>query len=1044
MSIKNYSVYSTDSGLLNIDDIINQDFTKKTNKAVLTDYNTLMGVPEFMEKCKAKGVEPIVGVTITIGDASTKEGNITLYAKNEKGFDNLKKIVSSLSEDEYKEKYTSLSNVINNAENLIALTGGHNTIVYNMIKSGNNSAAAKHIYNLKKVFKNDVNFEVQVNYLENEDKINQEIIKYAEEMNVNLYATNDQRMRNEGHYPLLVEKIKTKRGKNNKNNVHIKEQVLASNYIKSNEQMRRNFEPYLSKVQNVSSLFSEFTGYDIFIDLPDIPNFPNIKDDNHFFNVLNEEYKKFIKTIPEEKRPIYLKRLKEEVSIIKELNFEKYFIIFDQIEKNKVENQRFNLRGSSVSFLTTHILGLSDIDPVAYGLLPERFLNKNRLIRHELPDIDLESNNVGSVMKYLVNTFGEKSTAYLSNNEKPKAKSQIELAERALKEDITNNPTDAYGKERVFPHQDFKLLKKVLTSMYGYDKMTLDDAFSKGYVSKKKAGQVFGLGFNYNSKEFKNEYYKIANLKKLCDNNPNIKKIVGYIKTLDNAIISHGISTASVVVSNKPINTFFSTHAVKDTKSSEKKDVRIAIEATKKYVEKLGLIKLDILSNKYLHKLELAYNITGLPWDDGDYENKYSNKNVYDMIAKGYTGTLNQVKSLKQQELAERIKVQNFDELVAFLALIRPGVGASDIDKYIENKNNTQAIQYDHPDMKDILKSTHGIIIFEEQIMQISQKIGNFSKEESDDLRSLMKKIGDSNKKDDNFYKLERMKKELVTRAIEQNNISPDVATNIISKLEEMQGYTFSKAHSLSYAGLLYRQAFIDVNYPAEYIESHLILDNNRVDDKDEMNGYLQKLTLMDRMMLNSDINRSQMNFKTRRKNDVIFIDPSLKFITKDEDFSNLIIKERENRKFENMYDFVERTIQSSLGRTRFSGEWLDDSDKKVSSTTSYKNNVSTLIKAGAFDSIIPPELKSLGVNVSRTALLSSLDNAIELATNPFSMEDFVYDKPEEGLSIEATLENEKIVYGFSPTELRNIVSKKKKQEVKPNINDKKKSRNRP
>lgn len=1039
MSIKNYSVYSTDGGMLKINDIINQDFTKKTNKAVITDLNTMMGVPPFMEACNKQGVEPVVGATVTIGTEDSKYGNITLYAKNQTGFDNLKKIISTTTEDKDKRRYTNFINIVNNADGLIALTGGHDTVFYNLMKKGDKASAAKHIYNLNKIFKTDLNFEIQVNYVPKEDEINKNIIEFANELGLKVYATNDNKMINEGHYPLLLEKAKVKRGVNNKTNQTLKESLLPSQYVKSSELLARNFKPYLSNVSNLSTLFSNIEPLDLFVDVPKVPNFPGIQDDSYFTSTLNQKYKAFIKNVPEDKRHLYQKRLKEELELIKEFGFENYFVIFEQIEKNKADGQRFNLRGSSVSFLTTHILGLSDIDPVATGLLPERFLNRNRLIRHELPDIDLESNDIPNITKYLVSAFGEKRTAYLSSVETMKSKTQIEFVERALKQDIENKPTDAYGKERYFPQKEFDFLKKVLSCYWGANKKPFQDLFdSNVYATKKSVARTFKLGNDYNSKEFKDLYYKISNMKNLCKNYPEVKKIIGYINTANDFVVGHKASTGSILVSNEPIESYFSTREVNKTKATAEKGVNLAIESTKKHVEKIGLIKLDVLSNLYLGKLEKAYKLTGLPWDDGDYNTKYKNKDVFEMIGKGFTQTLNQLKAEDQQALAKKINVSNFDELVSLLALLRPGVKEENVETYINNKHNQANIKYDHPKMKEILESTHGVIIFEEQVMQIAKSVGNFTKEEADDLRSLMKKIGNSTKKDETYYKLEEMKKTFMTKAIEENKISPTIVKNIINKLEDMQGYTFSKAHSLSYGALVYKQALVDLKCPAEYIQSHFLTENHRIDDPDELNIYFDKMTKMNRTLLNADINRSIADFKTRKKGELYYVDPSLSFVTKDDKLTNIILKERKNGKFENIYDFIERTIHQYTGKGKFDGDWIENSN---STSNSYRINVSNLIKSGAFDAIAPKELKDLGIHNLRTSLLNSLESAIELATNPFSMEDFVYKIPEESLSIEATLENEKQVYGFSPSEIRENANKPKNPAPQ---EDRKRNRNRP
>ena len=1027
MSIKNYSVYSSDYGMLSINNILDQEFTKKTNKAVLTDYNTLLGVPEFFQKCKSRNIDPVIGLTVSIGDSEKIYGDITLYAKNEEGFNNLKKIVSTCEENKFKDKYTNFINVINHSKNLIAITGGYNSLLRNLIIDKDDASASKHIYNLQKIFGENLKLEIQSNSKNGEEiEVNEKIIDYSEKLNLNLFATNDQKIKTENHYHMLTEKIKIKRGINNKTNDTIFEKSFPNQTIRSSEAMMEAFNPYLSKLSNVNSIFQQVESYDIFRDEPEMPEFPDIGE-NHFMSVLKNKYTEYIKSIPEELVPTYNKRLKEEIELIEEFKFENYFTIFERIEKARTKDQRSNLRGSSISFLISNVMGFTDIDPVKFGLLSARFLNRNRLKRHELPDIDLESNDVDKVGKFLVESFGDKNVAYPSNFSQPKSLSQIDLAESALRADIESKPIDKFSQKRVFPEKEFTLLRKVVTSIYGHKAKRFGELFESGnYVPKHIAVKEFGLNPNTFSQEFKTEYYKISNMNNLCKNNSNVKQIVGFIKELDDVILSHGVNFGSVVISNSPMNETFSTQKVKESKDHPNRSVKLSIEATKEYVEKIGLIKLDILPNVYLDKLHNAYEQCDIDWN----ERNYNDKNVFDMLSKGENQTLNQIKSPSQIELAKRVNISNFEELTSFLALIRPAIGKENIELYIKNKNDPENTVYEHPILKEVLKETHGVLLFEEQIMELAQKAGGFTPEESDDFRALIKKV-DENKKDSKYEKLQEMKKEFLTRAIEQNKLEPEMAKTILQKIDNLQGYAFSKAHSLSYTCMIYKQALVDYYYPAEYIQTHLNKSKG-TGFSTEYNGYIGKLTRRGVNLLNVDINRSAFDFKTRSKGGEQYIDPSILSVTKDEKLSKIIVEERNNGgKFENIYDFVERTVDLFMERSAFSGEWLDEKAQNKEPQV-YIDKVSTLIYAGAFDNLIPKEMKeTLGFNSIRTVLLESLNSAVSLATNPFSTEDFVYKVPENALSLAEVIAKEDEIYTISPTKQRNQLRKNKQEEAK-------------
>lgn len=1024
MSIKNFSAYSIESGMLSIDEVINQEFTERTKRAFLTDSNTFFGVPEFVEKCQKKGIIPVVGNVITIHEDGNRLGTLTLYAKDKEGFDNLKKIISSCIKNSDKEKMTTFDQVINNSKGLCALTGGHDTMFYNYLKNNDSSSLSPHLYQLSKVFGDDLYFEIQSTSKEECHDINKKIIEIAEKNSIPVFATNNNRMRGKAHHSLIIAKTKVVRGVGNK--LDNSQRLLESDYIKKSEELQRDFEPYKEKISSIKDFINKFQSYDIFQRQPDVPSFPGIEDKNYFIKTLNTEFDKFIKKIPTEKQQIYRDKLEEEVSLIKEFGFENYFTIFIQIEKNRVEGQRFNLRGSAASFLVTHVLGLSDVDPIANGLLSERFLNRNRLERHELPDIDIESNDIDAILKFLVDSFGVKHTAYMSSASNPKAKTQVNLVLNNLKRDIEENPIDAQGNKRQYPEKDVKLLLKMLSGIrdYTHSEMSFEAIYQNSYVSKWNAKRVFNLQGDFNSKEFLTEYRKISNFNNIERNYPNVKSLISLIRNANSLVLSTNFSPGSAVVSDRKITDIFTTQFVGKDINDDKKDIKLAVEANKKWIEKLGLLKLDVLPNRYLHKLDRAYTALDLDW-----HMPFDNKEVFEMITKGLGATINQIKSPSQRELAKELGVENFNELVTFLAIMRPGVEKTDREKYIHNKRN--GTTYSHPIMEEVLSSTHGILVFEEQIMMLSQKIFGLSKGESDDFRSLIKKnSGNKNKtKDENYHKLQEKMKTMQDNAIKENKIPKEVIQEAMDAIKKVQGYTFLKAHSLSYSALAYKQAYVDINHPAEYIQ-HFLLDSNfnHSSKSNEFEEYIEKtVELGNRTFLSADINRSDRNYKTLVKGDQKYIDPALFFVVKDDKFINVLLKERSKSKFENLYDFVERTLPKFAEKGMFSSEWIEGNG---SDNAIYKRHLLQLIKSGAFDKIAPEEYRNKGVAYTRTALAASVDSAMDLAVDPFNPEPFVYSTISEGLSNDSIKKDEETALGYSPLKIKEDQKLKKSQSV--------------
>lgn len=1042
MGIKNYSIYSTIGGMLSFSDIINSDFTKKTNKAFLTDFNTLHGVPAFIEECKKANVDPVIGVTLRIKEDDNYLGNITLYAKNKAGFDNLKKITSTLKKEKSKESYTTLNDIIKHKDDLIVTNGGFDSIIYNHLKNNKKDEASRFIYNFSQLFKDDFYLETQNNNLEITNRINNYLVNLSSKNNLQLLESKNARFKTEDSYYLFLEKHKNVLGVSNPLNLSLKNMFLTNDILETKEETDRFFNNSV-----LNDFFTKVSSYDITVKIPELPIVPG-NENSKLVEEIRKAYPEFISKIDPSLHDKYQERIREELEIIKSLNFENYFLLFLDIEKNKVNGQKFNLRGSSVSFLILHILKLSDVDPLKNGLLTERFLNKNRLIRHELPDIDLESDNIDAVSEHLKSTYGNENVAYLSNSSSMNAIPQITLAANALERDIKENPLNKNGEERIYPKEAINKLRTFVKAVWGSDKKTLADLLKENaYVSKRSAKFHFKLKGDYtnkNDKEFHQEYWKINNITSLFNNDPDVKKFFGFALRTNDLITSYKVNYSSLVVSNKPLNTFFTTSNY-NLKSDAVLD--LSIDAGKDYIEKLGLVKLDILPNVYLNKLNNCYTSLGLKWEFEDLNNPYVDKNVFKMLSEGYTETINQLDA--QSSTVKEVGADNFDELVNLLALIRPGVEQYKAE-YIKNKNNPNQIKYENEEMREILQSSHGVIVFEEQMMLITQKIGGFTKEESDDFRSLMKKSKGSAKNSKELNeKINKMKEKFIQYASEKH--SPEIAKNVLTLLNNVEGgYTFSKAHSLSYASLIYRQGLLDVNYPAEYLQHFIINtkkkqtkkkknDTSDVEEKTTFDKYINKCVKMGRKFLTVDINRSIDTFKTRKKNDVIYIDPSLMYVLKDEKLTNIIMDERKNGKFENIYDFIERTMPKYNDAGLLSGFWLDDDN--VKNQMSFSMNVKKLINAGAFDSLFPNDENGnkLNLQIGRTVLLYSVDNAISLASNPYSMEDFEYTIPNEALSLKDILNAEKDTLGYSPIEI-NQIQKKNMKNTQSSPEDKNKS----
>lgn len=955
LEIKNYSMYSCEMGMLSVNDIVSHDSVKKGGIAFLTDHSTLSGVPSFVDACHKNNAKPVIGATFNLSLNGTLDdnGEITLYAKNQAGYDNLKKIVSELqkADDRYILEQETLEKY---SDNIIALTGGFETTTFNQLQESDEKAK-EHLSYLKSIFSENLYLELQQRKDEPKNiKLLEFITQCSEEMGLTAVCSNNNRFNHRSQYSFIQEKGKRSLGINADHSVLSR--IASEDFVRTQNQ---NFGFYFKNnhafLNNTKKFGAQFDSVNV---LENSVIMPKTGEEKTLREVLREKYKYFIANIPQEKKPLYRERIKEELEIIEELGFDDYFLIFDDIIKSNKGEMGFALRGSSVGSLVVHILGISDVDPVENGLLFERFLNKGRGKRHELPDIDLETTNTEGVFNYIQKKYNQENVAMLMTNDTAKNKTQLSLAYEVLKNHFQEHLDHDFEK-------DYNTLKKIIDKNFGSQGRTI-------------------------SEEVENNY----GLKRFLKGNKNADKIIKVAKAFDDQVLRHKRGNAGVVINNGPISDVFSV------KKDDSFVVSNIIETGKEYVEKLGLIKLDILSNKYLEKALNAYSEIGVEWNEKG--EKYKSKDVYDLLSQGHTVSINQLKNPKQAELCKEVGIDKFSDLVAVVALLRPGVDKKDREAFVERKNNPSLINYPHPKIEGILGETYGVIIYDEQIMKMVQDISGFTPEESDEFRSAIKK--------NNLEKVKSYKEKIVKGAIE-NNIPADTANEIYQSLENITGkYTFTKAHATVYSDLIYKQTWLKAKYPSEYIK-HYLLDN-----KQEFNDYIDELDARGIKLLSIDINRTEEDYRTlKNKNNKIGIDFCLKHVLKnDANFTSVIAQEREeNGFFENIFDYIERVLPRYSGLNLLSNEWKEHEDVK----NSFISKSEKLIDAGAFDSVFPVDL-SARLLEARSILKESLKNGVEDALKPYLQEDYSYEtKPKEIMAYDDLIKREKLLYGVSITE---------------------------
>lgn len=959
IELKNYSTNSQEYGFLKIDEILNSESVQLNKIACLTEDSTLYSSIEFIEKCKEKGIKPIIGLTVHIGHEEKDLGTITLYAKNKEGFKSLCSILNTAKENKDQDKLVDIQDVIANKNNIISIIGGYGSLIYNPIIEKEEGFILDIIDNLKQNFGEDLYLEVLSKDIPKSESYNKIIYNISDNYDLSTLATNNNRYLKKGHYKLFAQKAKSVRKKQSKFN--LSNTINEFQYVKSLAQNKLNF--YENDISNINLFVKKIEEYSLLNENHYIPTF-----EKTLREVLREKYHNFIKTKPADKIEVYKERIQRELKIIEDLGFENYFLIFDDIVKNN-ENLSFSVRGSAIGSLVTHMIGLTHVDPVESGLYFERFLNMGRGLRQELPDMDLETNDVKSVINYLMKKYGENRIITLCKVDKLKAKSQLQLAFDTIRDDILENPNDANGVQRSSPDLEFKKLIDILKRSFGSEKRTLQEELN-------------------NNRE----------LRDFIRNDLIANKLIKMGLTYEDQSMSIGRSPASYAITPFDYKNIFSGFKAKDAANLLDSEYNV-LEVSKENIERIGLVKLDILANKYLDKLRKTCKKLNIVFDENV---KTDSKEVYELLNKGQNKTLNQIKN--QSFLCQNVGINNFNDIVNINALLRPGVTKRERESFIDSKEKgfrgTELL-------KPILGDTYGVIIFDEQIMAIAQEVGGLSLDRSDYLRAALKK----DKKD----VVAEIKLEFLNGAANKN-INKKEAEKVYSEIENMCGkYTFSKAHAIAYSHLIYQQAWLKVHKPAEYFDFFL-------EDKREKEEYVAELKERGVVLLPLDINRSVNTYKTRPKDGVLYVDYSLSALFPDgEEFSKLIVNERiANNKYEGLYNFVERILPKYAGISVFSNKWNEDPKIKAN----FKNKVETLIRVGAFDRL----LNQTGYSVleNREIMKNSVQNAIDLVLKPYISGDFEYNIPSTfSYKVENYINEEMNFYGGHSFSQVSILKKK-------------------
>jgi DNA polymerase III subunit alpha len=809
-----HSEYSLLDGACKIDALAARAASFDQPALGLTDHGVMNGTVELFTACRREGIKPIVGCEVYLVDDHRRRApgrldrfHLTLLAETPAGYRNLVKLCSAgfLEGFQRGKPSVDVEQLASHGEGVIALTGCLQSRFCQYLLQGRPSDARAHADQLVQAFgPENVYFELQKNGLAEQERANEGVIRIARELGRPLVGTADVHYlrREDYHHHAALLCVQTK------STLKVPKIRFETNefYLRSNEEMASAFSDRPEAVATTVEI-AERCDVELELGRQLIPRYPTPEgttDRDYLRSLVHEGLRRRYGDPPPAQA---VERAEYELSVIDGMGFSSYFlIVWDFVKYAKDSGIAVGPgRGSAAGSIVAYCLQITDVDPLRYDLLFERFLNPERV---SMPDIDIDFSVRGreQVIRYVTSKYGKDSVAQIITFGKMFPRAATRDAARVLGYD--------YG--------DGDRLAKLIPEPQQGRPPSFEDCL--------KSGQL---------------------LRAETDRNPGAKEIVDVARGLEGISRNSSIHAAAVVIADRPLTEIVPLQ-VADAGIDEngERSLRIVTQFTMKPIEQIGLLKMDFLGLRNLDVIEDALDIverstgerpdmTTLPLDDAK---------TYEMLARGDSVGVFQFESEGMREALRKVRPTEFDDLVALGALYRPGA-MDQIPTYARGKRDPEAISYPDDRLRPILEATKGVIIYQEQAMQIAKELAGFSGAKADDLR---KAIGKKNRE-----AMAKLKPEFVegcrASATSQQVIDWLWATN-----EKSADYSFNKSHAACYALISYRTAWLKANYPAEYMAA---LISSVMTTKDKVPFFVSQAEQMGIAILPPDVNLSDHKF---------------------------------------------------------------------------------------------------------------------------------------------------------------------------------------
>ncbi|PHR71560.1 MAG: DNA polymerase III subunit alpha [Lutibacter sp.] len=908
--LHNHSQFSILQSTASISDLVKAAINNDMKAVALTDDGNMMGAFYFVKEILAhnKSVEeynetleenqerkqpitPIVGSQFNVCedhlDRSHKDNGyqIVMLAKNKKGYHNLAKM-SSISHTKgfYYVPRIDKNIVAQYKEDIIILSGSQYGEISSKILNIGESQAEEALVWWKEQFGDDFYLEMTNHGQENEKHINDVLLQFSKKYNVKLVASNDIFYINKEdatpHDILLCvkggEKFDTPKGRGRGYRYGLPNEEY---YFKSQDEMKELFQNTPEAIINIQEVIDKIEIYplarEVLLPKFDIPQeFVNPEDaidggvrgENAYLKHLTfEGAKKRYGELDKET----IERLDFELMIIEKTGYPGYFlIVWDLIaEARRMDVSVGPGRGSAAGSVVAYCLWITNIDPIKYDLLFERFLNPDRV---SLPDIDIDFDDEGrqKVIDFVINKYGKNNVAQIITYGTMAAKSSIRDTARVL--DLPLPDADRIAK--LIPNTK-------LNYIFGEDKK------SKSKIAELRA----------------DDKAKIVELQTIADGTDLAAKTIHQALSLEGSVRNTGTHACGVIITPEDITNLIPVATAKDSEM-------FVTQFDNNVVESAGLLKMDFLGLKTLTlikdtvKIVKAIHKKTLVPDDFPLDDK----KTYELFQKGETIGIFQYESAGMQKHLKDLKPTTFADLIAMNALYRPGP-MEYIPLFIMRKHGREAIEYDLPEMEGILKETYGVTVYQEQVMLLSQKLANFTKGEADMLRKAMgKKI---------LSLLEELKPKFMNGG-KANNHPEEALEKIWKDWEAFAAYAFNKSHSTCYAYIAYQTAYLKAHYPAEYMAA--VLSNNMRDIK-SVSFFMEECKRAGIKVLGPDVNESYYKFAVNKEGAIRFGMGAIKGVGEGA-VASIISERKENGPFKSIFDVAKRVDLRAANKRTFEG----------------------------------------------------------------------------------------------------------------------------